>query len=84
VGNSWKICSKYGAFYDSLVLLMLVRPIVAGKQGAEGKELSFNRLSLGTLWTKVYVVWYRLTDVSEKRTISTFRFILISARRLIG
>jgi hypothetical protein len=34
LASSWKMCCKYGRFYDLHMLLMLVRSTIARRQGA--------------------------------------------------
>jgi hypothetical protein len=53
LGSFGKMCSKFGTFYDSPVLLALVRSTSSSRQGAAENLAFFYGLSLGTLWTKV-------------------------------
>jgi hypothetical protein len=63
LSKCWAIQGKdvldNGAFYDSTVLLTLVRSASDRLQGAAGKPLFACGLSLGTSWTMILQYWIR-------------------------
>jgi hypothetical protein len=54
--NSGKSRFEYGTFYDSPLLLTLLLPTSVRRQGTAENPVSILKLSVGTLWTKIYVL----------------------------